>query len=209
MQVLSIVLLTVVVMGLVGAAYMWAVPIIERNTGMTDYSVVERFILDFNDKVVDLANSGAGEYTLDIPTGLLRISGVDYVGSGNNSIMFDFSANIDMICNNTECSSITSGVEIPIETDNTSYLGTYGENKPRVITLTGEDSGSGKQLTMKIFYRELTGVSHTYMIAICPDTGCDTSVNGTGRVMLQFDKRTEDPGFSPPLVTNYITLKII
>jgi len=205
MQALSIVLLTIVIMSLVGMAYMWAVPIIERNAGITDYSLVERFVLDLNDKILDLANSGAGEYVLDIPTGLLRIEGVDYAGSDNNSVMFDFFASIDMICNNTGCSFIISGVEIPIETDNTSYTGTYGENEPRVITLTGEDSGSGKQLTAKIFYRELAGSSHNYRIAVCPDTGCDTAINGTGRVMLEFDKRTEDPNF----VTNFITVKII
>jgi hypothetical protein len=209
MQVFTVVLLAVIIMGLVGAAYMWAVPIIERNAGITEYTVAERFALDLDEKIISLANSGTGEYTLDIPTGLLRIEGPDYPGPDNNSMMFDFFANIDMLCNNTGCTSISGGVEIPIETDNLSRVGTYGEDEPRVITLTGQDSGTGKDLTMRIFYRNLLGSSHTYRIAVCPDTGCDTAVNGTGRVMLTFDRRTEDPGFTPPLVTNYITVKMI
>jgi len=210
MQALSIVLLTVVIMGLVGAAYMWAVPIIERNAAITEYTTVERFILELSDRIVELANSGSGEYTLDIPSGILMIEGADYPGGDNNTIMFDFFSSLDMLCNKTACNTITGGIEIPIETDNTSAVGVYGEDEPRVITLTGQDSGAGKLLTISLHYRELRSETRGYRIAICPDAGCSEAVNGTGRIMLEFDKRTEDPGASPlPLVTNYITVRII
>lgn len=210
MQSLSIVLIAIVVIGFVWVAYSWAVPIIERNTAVTDYNMAERFILELNEKIIDLANSGSGEYIIDIPRGTLSLRGFGYSGEGNNTFLIEFTANLDMICNNTACTDIEGGVEIPIETENIDETGVYGSDEPRVIILSGEESGSTKILKMSMRYRELRGSERGYVIALCPEDGCSGSVSGTGRVMLTFDKRVEMPDAEPlPLVINYIKVKLL
>ena len=74
----STVVIAGIIISLLGASYLWAIPMIEKRVTINDYNLVEGFMLDLNEKIVEIANSGSGTSRIDIPKGILDIKGYDY-----------------------------------------------------------------------------------------------------------------------------------
>jgi hypothetical protein len=186
-EIISIVIIAGIVVALVGAAYIWAVPLIEKRTTISDYTLVEKFILDLNDKIVEIANTGSGEATMQIPSGLLTVRGYSFSGPENNSIILDFYVNQPLI--------IDQG-SIPIKTSSLDYVGEYGKAEPRIIILSGGSSGGETHLNLSMRYRELRSAApRGYVIAMCPPTGaqCDASMSGGREIRVYYDKSAVEP----------------
>lgn len=71
--VISVVLISGIIISLVGAAYLWGMPIVEKRTIVTQAQTAENFILQLSDAIIDTANTGAGTRSIDIPFGLVRL----------------------------------------------------------------------------------------------------------------------------------------
>jgi hypothetical protein len=182
-SVISIVIIAGMVVALIGIAYAWAIPMIEKRTAIADYNMVESFMLELDENIVDIANTGSGDVLMEIPKGTLTVNGYNVTGDVNNTITLDFYV---------EQPLITSGGTIPIKTNSLDYIGEYGKTEPRVLILSGSDAGDRTHLRMDMRYRELrSGAPNGYVIALCPSTaldGCDDSISGGKKIRVYYHR---------------------
>jgi len=199
-QVISVIMITGILIALVGAAYFWGAPLIEKRTSITEVTIAESFISELNDKIVSIANTGTGEASLDIPSGLVRIIPNDSIDPDNNSVILEFIVKQQMVFPNTVAY---------LDTNNIEEVAPYGEALPRVITLRGEKSGTGNKLFIKLHYRELD-------INLTPVRGYKIALNeggeitsGNSKIMISFDRRDTIPNAAVnggDLIVTYIRL---
>jgi hypothetical protein len=197
-QTLSVVLITGIVIAMIGLAYAWGMPLIQKRTSITEFSTAQNFILNLNNKITDIANSGAGVSEIDIPNGFIDVIGYDEVNPDNNSIIMEFT---------TDQSMITNTSSILIKTGSFGEIGTYGESEPRIITMTGDAFGTGYRMRIKLHYRELDSDIKGYKIALNPIS----SQGGSKKIKLNFGKNLVIPGNASnngDLVLTYIDVEI-
>ena len=145
-QVMSIVIITGIIISLVGVAYAWGKPLVEKRVTIAEYTTIENFILELNEKIIDIANSGSGKYTVEFPFGTMRAIGYDSDDISNtNMLIFEHSILQPIVLNAT----------IPIKTNNLEDVATYGEAKPRKISMTIYPQGTAYRMEMNLHYREL------------------------------------------------------
>jgi hypothetical protein len=203
-NIISVVIIAGIVIALIGMAYVWAVPMIEKRMTITDYDIVEGFMLELDWKIVDIANTGSGEARIEIPNGVMDVLGYDFPGAVNNTITLDFQVSQPIMM---------VGSSVPIETNNLDYIGEYGKAEPRIILMSRSSDEDRTHLNMSIRYRELrsTATQKGYIIALCP-TGfddCSGSLSGGNEVTLSFDKGIVEPrdlSEGGPLTTIYINI---
>lgn len=145
-EALSIILITGIIISMIGAAYLWGAPLIEKRSSVTELSIAEDFITELNSKIVEIANSGGGEATLKIPKGKMTIVPYNYSTDENNSLLLDFFVTQQMVFPNTV---------VYVRTNNIEPVATYGESEPRIMTLESEPFGDSYRMTLRSFYREL------------------------------------------------------
>jgi hypothetical protein len=171
-QVLSIVLVAGIIIAMMGLAYAWGMPLIQKRTTITEFSSAEGFILNLNSKITGIANSGSGEVTLEIPNGNLRAIGYGDADPKNNTIIMEFV---------TEQSMVINASTVLLKTTSFQEVGVYGESEPRIISLTGERFGTGNKMRISLHYRELDTNNRGYKIALDPVTS-----SGNKKVKVSF-----------------------
>ncbi len=180
-SVISLVMIAGIIIALVGAAYVWAVPLIEKRMTVTDYDLVERFMLDLDSKIVSIANSGSGTERLEIPRGKMTLFPYNYAGAPNNTISLDFTVSQPLI---------TEGAMIPIKTTSLDAVGEYGKTESRIITLSRVPGTNDINLNMNMTYRELRSISpRGYIITLCPVTGfeaCQNTISGSNYITVSY-----------------------
>ena len=124
-NIISIVIIAGIVIAMVGAAYVWAVPMIEKRMTITDYNLIENFVLELDEAVTRIANTASGQETIDIPRGTVQVHGYSYPGPVNNTLTIDFLVSQPIM---------TEGA-IPIKTSSLDEVGEYGSTEPRIIML--------------------------------------------------------------------------
>jgi len=184
--------ITVIVLAGIGVslgmtAYMWGLPLIEKRATITDYFVALDFIKRLDSKIVSIANSQAGEESLDIPKGLVTIVPYDADNPDNNSILLEFLEPQPMILD----------ASVYVDTNVLGEIATYGEAEPRVIIFTGERLETRRnKFTLRLHYRELdteTTPVKGYQIMLN-----DLTLTGTNRITVSFDEtRSENPETVP------------
>jgi hypothetical protein len=179
-SMISIVIIAGIIVALIAMAYVWAVPMIEKRVTVTDYNVARNFILELNEEIVDIANSGSGSATLAIPTGELEIRGYDFSGIPNNTITLDFFVSQPIMI---------EGGQIPVETSSLDDIGEYGSTEPRIIMFSRSFDDLNTHLNITMRYRELrSNVPKGYVIALCPSTGCDSILSGVSEITVSYDR---------------------
>ncbi len=175
-QVISIVLITGIIISLAGTAYMWGIPIIEKRSAIADYSAALDFVLDLDEKIVELANSGSGSYSMPIEKGTVRVVPYNADSPDNNSVIYTVPVSQPI----AEESS-----EVILRTASVDEVGIYGEAEPRIITMNVTKTGDSYLMKFKIHYRELDTRTKGFRIAL--DTA---SANGQGSAIISYS-RTE------------------
>jgi hypothetical protein len=196
-QTLSIVLIAAIVIAMIGLAYAWGMPLIQKRTTITEFSAAQNFILNLDSKITEVANSGSGEFSLDIPNGFVRAIGYGFPDPENNSIILEFTTDQEMVIN---ASSVL------IRTASFEEVGTYGESEPRVIILSSESLGTGYNMRMRLHYRELDTETRGYIIALNPVTQ-----TGNREIRVSFDRNLVQPGNASnggELVLTYVSVKL-
>lgn len=196
-QTLSIVLIAAIIIAMVGLAYAWGMPLIQKRTTITEFSAAQNFILSLDQKITDIANSGTGEATIDIPNGYATVVGYGSNDPDNNSVLFDFRTDQPMIVNAST---------VLIKTGSFGEVGTYGESEPRIISMTRESFGTGYKMMMKLHYRELDTETKGYKIALNP-----ISPSGQRKITIKFDKNVVQPGNATnggDLILTYVNIEV-
>jgi hypothetical protein len=169
-EAITLVLISGIVIALVGGAYLWGKPLIEKRTDATDIANAINFAENLNKKIIDIAKTcttpGACESSLDLPS-----KGVVTINESDNSIIYEFNINQPLITD-----------EIPINTGNIDEIANFGET-PSIIWMKGSVSGDAYKITIKIKYRELLDESQKkgYIIKL---TGRGS---GRNKIMVSYD----------------------
>ena len=208
-QPISAIILTGIVLLLVAVAYMWGVPLIEKRTTMTEFSTMKRFIANLEERISEIARSGAGEVDMEIRQGHIRLLPYDS-GNGNNSIIIEFLLDQPLTFPN---STLYLG---SVSFEDVNGTGSYGEASPAVAKVTGQRHPSGYKLSAEVRYRELERQSQPkrgYLIALCPatDATCSSSMSGNHMISMSFDKNLIQSGAASnggDLVTTYINVRL-
>jgi hypothetical protein len=143
-QAVTLVLISGIIIALVGFAYMWGKPMIDKRSVIMQFTSSVRFMEDLDSKIVDMAGTcsyeGGCEESFELP-----IPGLIMLDESTNMIIYEFQVNQPLI---------TKG-EILFNTADNSSIARYGET-PGVISLKGESvSGGMYTLRFSLRYREL------------------------------------------------------
>jgi len=208
-QPISVVIITGIVVSLVGVAYFWGVPLIQKRASMSEFTSMERFIQNIKEKVAEIARSGSGEIDIELQDTFVKL--IPYKSpTGNNSLMLRFVLDQPLIFPNTTLYLGATSFE------DINATGTYGEASPSVVKLSERVVGSQHEVTTEILYRELlkkTKPKKGYIIALCParDDSCSSTITGNSRIRLSFDRNVVEPGAAAnggDLVITYINVDL-
>lgn len=163
-NIISIFLITSIVIALVGIAYTWGMPLIEKRTTSTDFEIAKSFALKINQEVISIANGDSNQKSLTLPLGSAMAFAYDDISGDNNSIVYEFLTNQPLVFPGNVFYIGDTSFE-----DTSKEVGTYGEASPSVITLTSRKVGTGYVMKIRIRFRELDTTSSPkrgYVIAI-------------------------------------------
>lgn len=207
-SVISIILISGIVIALVGTAYMWGVPLIEKRSVVTEFQTAQNFMLSLSDRIVDMANSGAGRESLNVPSGLIRVIPHSSSDPDNNSIILEFGVSQPMVFNQTPVYLGGATFE-----DVISDTGTYGVSSPGVVSMTSVKDPAGYIIKIKLHFRELdtkTVPQRGYKVLI--DTPTNSMETGTSMATISFVKTETQQnaccGNAGPLVASTIMAEV-
>ena len=197
-EIISVVMIIGISIGLISAAYMYGLPLIQKSQ---DKSSLERTIsfFDYNNpsslpkKIEFVANTGSTEVlTLDTQ-GIWEVHPYNENSPLNNSIIFSFFSKVTNI-DTQDPISLTPGSTC------SSRSGTVGKDSFSVVCIKGNPVFDGYNITYMIFLRNLTSPSgEIYSIEIVSPTG--TIMRSTGKT-LRISRESIDK------VENFIATKI-
>jgi len=197
-EIISVVMIIVISIGLISAAYMYGLPLIQKSQ---DKSTLERTIsfFDYNNpsslpkKIEFVANTGTTEVlTLDTQ-GIWEIHPYNENSTLNNSIIFSFFSKVTNI-DTQDPISLTPGSTC------SSRSGIVVKDSFSVVCIKGNPVFDGYNITYMIFLRNLTSPSgEIYSIQIVSPTG--TIMRSTGKT-LRISRESIDK------VENFIATKI-
>ncbi|MHA2065802.1 MAG: hypothetical protein ACXABY_15620 [Candidatus Thorarchaeota archaeon] len=179
-EAVSVILFTVIILGLVSAVYFWGMPIIEKRTAIAEFQTSLDFILDFDKKITDVVNSGSGSANIDIRGGAVTVIPYNAADPDNNTIIYERTITQPIAYNAST---------LLIKTGSSDEVGIYGESEPRIISIHIESSGDVYTLKFKIKYRELDSQNKGYKIAL-KQAG---SAAGTNSVSISYDRKSTIP----------------
>lgn len=166
-DVVTAILIVVVALGLVGTAFTWGLPLIQKRQ---DTGVVERISSFFDQKNANslpsriefVANNGGEQtFSLDADGGwILHACPSNEIPSCNpspddiaknefNSIEFKFFSRVTNIASGAGFVSLTPGASCP------PSEGILGQDKSSVVCAKAEATGDGYTITYKTYFREL------------------------------------------------------
>lgn len=165
----TVVALVALMIGLIGSAYLWGSPLIEKREDVTKMNDAIAFMNLLNDKIKAVA-MGGGTETLPIrETGRFKLIPYDVADSGNNSIYFFMEA---------KGSAITSDEWILINTQSGGPVGILGEEEIGVVKAFSESHADRYNFTLELKYRNLYSATKGYRIEITNPSGIKAASYG-------------------------------
>jgi hypothetical protein len=173
-EAITLVLISGIIISLVGFAWTWGKPMIDKRSVMTQFASATRFMEDLDEKIVNMAGTcssqGSCEETITLP-----FAGLVTLDEANNAITYTFDVNQPLI---------TKG-EVIFNTVDNGTVARYGE-KPSVISLRGKTTPSSLYtLIFTLRYRELDSTEpwKGYKIQL---TSLSGNVNGNNRIIISY-----------------------
>lgn len=121
-EILSVVLISGILIGVVGSVYFWGVPLIQKNKDISTLENSEDFVRNLNNKIKNVANSGGRDRLIINIPGL-----VTFDGSEINLIV------------DTEGVIYASNAEIPLDINPCAMTtGTFGIDDPEVLCVKSQ-----------------------------------------------------------------------
>ncbi len=211
-EAVSIVLLSGIVISLVGAAYFWGMPLIDKRAASTDFTSANNLMTDINKKILSLANAGGGTTEIELSKAVTLVP-AGAADTNNNSLIMTYGVNQPIIYPGAEGGTIYLGATD--FGDASEGIGVFGQSSPGIITVKQNKTTEGSYiLYSRLRYRQLrTSGAQTklYMIKLCGDTdleNCNKHATGTGKLMLSFKSTETIPG-NPDTVVTKIGVKLV
>jgi hypothetical protein len=182
-QAITLVLISGIVISLVGFAYSWGKPLIDKRSVITQFTSAVRFMEDLDGKIVEMAGTcslaGACEEDFSLPVpGLIRLD------EDANTIIYEFNANQQLL---------DPEGEVLFNTMDNGTIARYGET-PGVISLKGKRvTATGTyMLVFSLRYRELDSDEpwKGYKIKLVK-SGSDS---GNNKIVVSYDGSETQPG---------------
>jgi len=188
-NVISIILISGIIITLVGASYMWSVPLLQKQQDSTIFQTGRSFVLSLNEKIIDIANSGSGEESIEIPMGIVRVVSHDAYDLENNSIFFEVPLAQSLAFSSSK--TYLGGVSFLDTTNNTA--GVFGESSPSIISMQITALGKGHLASFQILFRELvTKTKPVKKFKISLNKGSEKIMSGESAVTIGFGGTSTD-----------------
>ncbi|MCD6591315.1 MAG: hypothetical protein J7K72_05075 [Candidatus Aenigmarchaeota archaeon] len=173
-QAVTMIMITGVIIALVGAAYMWGKPMIDKRTTLTQFLSATRFMQTLDKKIVEMAGTcttpGACRETLNLPIG-----GIIRLDEENNSIIYEFRVPQPMITRD----------KVLLNTIDNGTVARYGET-PAVLSVLGYKPPGSNAYTLRfaLRYRELDNdqINKGYKIILQKDG----KASGNSKVLITY-----------------------
>ena len=207
-DILAVVIVVVLAIGLLGTAYSFGLPLIQKNQ---DKAIGERAKAFFSTtninslpgKITAVANGGGKDTAVLDVNGGTRIYPYDYVGPENNSIEFSFQSTVTSYAENQGWLSL-SGSSCP------PTSGVIGQDEPSVVCVRADrTTGGNYNITYRLYMRELEDAEkrNGYKIALEKHSaGSERSAGSKSSVAIDFDKREQTLVGAKTLITTYVKI---
>ena len=208
MEAISVVIIVGIIVSLVGTAYLWGVPIIQKRSTITEFGTAHALVSMIDNKITGIANTKAGTETIDSSGKAIKVVPHNADDPDNNSIIIEFMVDQPMV-------TLGTPVYLDVESfeDVGTQSGTYGISKPGIITLTEEVAGGKFRMRIKIHYRELDTKESPYRgYKILLETEDGEIKTGNRGIIISYEKDTVDSGSAEnagDLVLTHIKLEPI
>ena len=193
--VVTIVLISGILIALIGVAYAWGIPLINKGQANTIFQSATVFVKGLNDKAVGIANTG-GEASFEIsPPGLVRVlpfNETDPNDPNSNSIIYEVFVTQPLALNNSP--TYIGGVTFK---DIINQTGTFGEAPPSIISFRIEPMGTQWLAIYEIHFRVLKDTTNNkeYIIALNMETAQE--VSGLDKISVRSGSTIIDPNSIP------------
>jgi len=190
-DIISAVLLIIMGLTLVGVAYTWGIPLIEKRA---DTSLVERTFKAFDaitnekslPKIIEYVSNRGGEDIFSLDTkGIWHLYPATDTTPENNSIQFSFQAKVSNM-------AVDSGW-IPLSSGSTGPAGIQGFDESYVVFGRADTAPGGYNITYKVWLRSLNNTvsNKIYSLSLIQNTAGPLISSGKTVKISRGDVRTE------------------
>ncbi|MBN1222977.1 MAG: hypothetical protein JXB23_06985 [Candidatus Aminicenantes bacterium] len=182
-EVVTLVLISGIIISLVGFAWTWGVPMIEKRSTVVQFTSAVLFMENLDKKITDMAGTcttpGSCSETLDLP-----VPGVIVVDKTGNSIIYTLSIDQPLV----------TGSEVLFNTADNGTVSRYGET-PGVISMEGVNNAGRYTLIFSLRYRELDSDEpwKGYKIVL---TNQSTKLSGTSKITVSYGSHETRSGMA-------------
>jgi hypothetical protein len=209
-EAVSLVIISGIVITLVGAAYFWGMPLIDKRSANTAFDSARSEITDISKKIVSLANAGGGRTEVQLSKALTLIP-AEASSTDNNTLILTYGVNQPMLYPGAEGAVVYIGATLG---DLSQDVGTFGQSSPGIITVRQNTTSTGSYLlTTRLKFRYLATSGATqkhYIIKLCSDTdsGCTQRITGTSSATFIFKGTEVVQGTVDGIATDIVVTKI-
>lgn len=188
-DIISAVIIIVIAIGLVGTAYTWGLPLIQKRQ---DQAVVDRTSSYFNQdndnsltkKIESIAKNGVEDtFSVDV-NGLWILKACDDIGTcgsnndESNSLTFSIFSRVSNTATNQGWITLSSAETCPPQ------IGSLGQN-PYVVCVRADSYANGYNITYKVQFRELdANPTNGFKIILLPQiSNLNTSTSKSLRII--------------------------
>ncbi|MEM7818896.1 MAG: hypothetical protein QW403_02010 [Candidatus Aenigmatarchaeota archaeon] len=174
-DVVTAVIIILLAAALTTSAYLWGMPIIQKQQGVANVEKVASYFDRENSnslvkKIENVARNGGEETFNSEVSGSWRLYPYDYSGPQNNSIEFAFWSKETNIAPDIGW--------IPFKTSSTISPGYLGLDDASVVLAKADSSGDGFTITYRIWFRNLTEDGKVHQIRLLPRDPSSTTSTG-------------------------------
>jgi hypothetical protein len=210
-DIIAVILILVLAIGLMGIAYMFGLPLINKNQDEVIDKRAQAFFSETSanslpSKLRSVANSAGKDQIIIDLNGITRLFPYDDVSIENNSIEFTFTSTVSSKNADGNWVSLTGGACPPA-------TGVLGYDEPTVICAKASRTGGGTyNVTYKMFVRELEDAEkkNGFKINLVRHPASQLISSGEKRaIRLEFDKREQQQIGQKTLITTNVKVLLI
>lgn len=212
-DIIAVVLIVLIAIALLGVAYTFGLPLINKNQDQALSNRVDAFFSQTNSnslpaKIQAVANGGSkDQVTLDV-TGITRLAPGGTAGVNNNSIDFSFQSSVSTKGADQGWISLSGAQCSP-----GPVPGIIGQDQPSVVCARADKvSANLYNITYRVYFRELDDAQQRSGFLISLEQHPASSLissGGSPNIRIEFDKRQEVVQGSKDLIITYVKILLV
>jgi hypothetical protein len=192
-EVLSVILISGILIGVVGSVYFWGVPLIQKNKDISTLEGSEDFMRNLNTKIKNVANAGGRDQLVINVPGLVKFDG-----------------SVVELITDTEGIIYAANAEIPLGRNAcTSTTGVFGVDEPETLCVKStkiSEQAFRTDYTLKYITLQSTDVQRDYQITL---TGGLKSGSTDNRIIIENKGSSSTVQNGRTLVQTLIEINIV